>query len=198
MKKHVMKPIILIILISAMICTTININAQTGELSYNQLRKDFESPDFSYWEEVPLWRWDGDKMDKERITFQLEELSIKGIKAVCPIQRSPVRSYPESFSDEWWKTLSYVHEECERLGMRLWIYDQLGYGQYGWFEKAVAQIEDTGTSQINFESFDLAADKGLQLQIPPEGKFLEARAYQMIDGIASDEESIDIAKKIKR
>ena len=23
--------------------------------------------------------------------------------------------------------------------MRLWVYDQLGYGQYGWFEKAAAQ-----------------------------------------------------------
>lgn len=152
MKTNVMKPINLIILIAAMICTTINTNAQTDELSYNQLRKDFESPDYSYWGEVPLWWWEGESMDKERITWQLEELSAKGVKAVCPIQRSPARSYPESFSKEWWETLAFVHKECERLGMRLWVYDQLGYGQYGWFEKAAAQIENTGTSQIGFQS----------------------------------------------
>ena len=57
MKTHVMKPITLIILMAAMICTTINTNAQTDELSYNQLQKDFESPDYSYWGEVPLWWW---------------------------------------------------------------------------------------------------------------------------------------------
>jgi hypothetical protein len=52
MKKHVMKPFTLIILISVMISTTIKTNAQSDELSYNQLRKDFESPDYSYWGEV--------------------------------------------------------------------------------------------------------------------------------------------------
>jgi len=46
--------------------------------------------------------------------------------------------YPESFSKEWWEMISFVHSECKRLGMRLWLYDQLGYGQYGWFEKAAA------------------------------------------------------------
>lgn len=100
----------------------------------------------------------------ERITWQLEELSAKGVKAVYPIQRSPARSNPESFSKEWWETIAYVHKEWERLGIRLWVYDQLGYGQYGWFEKAAAQIENTGTAQINFQSIDVNSDKGIRME----------------------------------
>ena len=191
-----MKPFTLIILVFVLICTTINTNAQLSDLSYNQLRKDFESPDYSYWGEVPLWWWEADSLNKERVTWQLEKLSAKGVKAVCPIQRSPARSYPESFSKEWWETIAFVHEECERLGMRLWIYDQLGYGQYGWFEKAAAQIENTGTSQINFQSIDVISDKGIHMEMP-EGILLEVRAYQIINDTARDETSIDLANYIK-
>ncbi len=196
MKNHTMKSIILFFLISTMIGAVIKTNAQSDKLTYMELRKKFESPDYSYWGEVPLWWWEADSLDKERVTWQLEELSAKGVKAVCPIQRSPARSYPESFSKEWWETLSYVHKECQRLGMRLWVYDQLGYGQYGWFEKAAAQIENTGTFQINFQSFDVDSDKGIHMEMP-EGTLLEARAYRIINDTARDEKSMDIAKHIK-
>ncbi len=196
MKTRLAKSVFLIILISAMIGTTIRTNAQSDEQSYNQLRKDFESPDYSYWGEVPLWWWEGAKMDKERITFQLEELSKKGVKAVCPIQRSPARSNPESFSKEWWETLAFVHKECERLGMRLWVYDQVGYGQYGWFEKAAAQIENTGTSQIGFHSYDANIKKELRIKMP-DGELFDARAYLIVNDTARDEKSINIAKYIK-
>jgi hypothetical protein len=196
MRKHIIKSFALIFLISAIIGTVIKATAQSEELSYKELHKNFASPDYSYWGEVPLWWWEADSLDESRITWQLEELSGKGVKAVCPIQRSPARCHPESFSDEWWKTLSYVHKECERLGMRLWVYDQLGYGQYGWFEKAAAQIENTGTSQINFHSFEVNADnEGLRLKMP-EGILFEARAYQVINDTAWDEKSIDIAEYI--
>ncbi len=89
-------------------------------------------------------------------------------------------SYPESFSKEWWETLAFIHDECERLGMRLWVYDQLGYGQYGWFEKAAAQIENTGTSQIGFHSYDVNANKELRVKMP-DGELFEARAYQIVN-----------------
>ena len=125
---------------------------QSDEQSYEELYNNFVSPDYSYWGEVPLWWWEADTLSKERITYQLETLSAKGVKAVCPIQRSPARCFPDSFSKSWWEILAFVHDECKRLGMRLWVYDQVGYGQYGWFEKAAAQIENTGTSKINFQS----------------------------------------------
>jgi len=194
MKKSSVKYFALILFI-IVLTVAFNSNAQLNKLTYNELQEEFMSPDYSYWGEVPLWWWEADSLDKERVTWQLEKLSAKGVKAVCPIQRSPARSYPESFSKEWWETIAYVHKECERLGMRLWIYDQLGYGQYGWFEKAAAQIENTGTSQINSQSLDVSSDKGINMEMP-EGTLLEARAYQLINDTARDEKSIDVVEYI--
>ena len=195
MNNRIKNSLVLVFLISAIIGIANKSNAQSSQLSYNELKKSFASPDYSYWGEVPLWWWEADSLDKERVTWQLEALSAKGVKAVCPIQRSPARSYPESFSKEWWEMLSYVHKECERLGMRLWVYDQVGYGQYGWFEKAAAQIENTGTSQINFQTFDVNPEEGITIKIQ-EGELLEARAYPIIKDTARDELSIDIAEHL--
>jgi hypothetical protein len=50
--------------------------------------------------------------------------------------------------------------------MRLWVYDQVGYGQYGWFEKAAAQIENTGTSKINFQTYQVHAGDDFQVKMP--------------------------------
>ena len=104
MKKLTKSPFIQTFLIFVLIVTFSETNAQSGKISYTELNKNFASPDYSYWGEVPLWWWEADSLDNERITWQLEELSKKGVKAVCPIQRSPARSYPESFSKEWWET----------------------------------------------------------------------------------------------
>src|SRR5690606_17181104 len=114
------------------------IYSQVDNMSYQELLTNFKSPDYSLWGEVPLWWWEADSISKERITWELETLAAKGVKSVCPIQRSPARTYPESFSEKWWDMFEYTHKECKRLGMSLWLYDQVGYGQYGWLEKAAA------------------------------------------------------------
>ena len=45
---------------------------------------------------------------------------------------------------------AFVHGECERLGMTLWAYDQVGYGHYGWLEKAAAKAGRRSTKRIHF------------------------------------------------
>lgn len=163
---------------------------------YSDLVESFKTPDYAKWGEVPLWWWEADSLNKERVTWQLEILAAKGVKSVCPIQRSPARSFPESFSDEWWEMVKYVHSECERLGMHLWLYDQVGYGQYGWLEKAAAQVGETGTSRIKF--FTASENDGAEIRIQLErGKLLDARAYPIINDIASDAHSLDIESYVE-
>ena len=163
---------------------------------YQQLKEHFVSPDYATWGEVPLWWWEGDSLQKERVTWQLETLAAKGVKAVCPIQRTPARSFPESFSDDWWDMASFVHDECKRLGMQLWLYDQVGYGQYGWLEMAAAQVGDTGTSQIEFYSATASSGNPIQIDLKP-GKILDARAFQVIADTARDEKSVDLRNFIQ-
>jgi hypothetical protein len=99
MKKNIYR----LLLFSLLITLFFDIEAQHNSMTYEELRNTFLQPDYSYWGEVPLWWWEADSLDKERITWQLEELASKGVKAVCPIQRSPARCYPESFSEPWWE-----------------------------------------------------------------------------------------------
>ena len=162
--------------------------------SYEQLRAGFEKPDHARWGEVPLWWWEGDRLEKDRVRWQLQTLAAKGVKAVCPIQRSPGRCYPSSFSPEWWTMFEFVHAECKRLGMALWAYDQLGYGHYGWLEMAAAQASDPDTRQVKFLSEVGTADESIHIDLP-EGTLLAARAYPVAgkkDEHADDGRSIDV------
>ncbi|MBQ9945266.1 MAG: hypothetical protein IJO68_01930 [Clostridia bacterium] len=97
------------------------------------------SPDRRFGE-VPFYWWNGDPLDKKRLTSQLEELSDKGIAGVqinyahlnkggedsLPYggHGKSIPGTPEQFSEEWWEFFSYAAKECERLGM------SIGMGDY--------------------------------------------------------------------
>ncbi len=170
--------------------------SQQGAVTYDQVREAFANPDHARWGEVPLWWWEGDRIDKDRVRWELETLAAQGVKSVCPIQRSPARCDPASFTPEWWEMFTYVHQECQRLGMSLWAYDQIGYGHYGWLEKAAAKTQDPRTGRVVFLTADATPEQPAQLKLP-KGKLLGARAFRIIDGIAGDENSVDLAREIQ-
>jgi len=163
---------------------------------YAELRRQFENPDHARWGEVPLWWWEGERMTRERVTWQLETLAAKGVKAVCPIQRSPGRCDPQSFDPDWWELLGVVNRECQRLGMTLWAYDQVGYGHYGWLEKAAAKVQDPTTSRVEFQTVDASGGETVRLELP-EGTLLGARAYSVVDGQPIDDSSRDIVSAVR-
>ena len=170
--------------------------AEDAVATYRQLREQFASPDHARWGEVPLWWWEGDRLTEERVRWQLETLAAGGVKSVCPIQRSPGRCDPQSFSREWWEMLEFVHGECRRLGMTLWAYDQVGYGHYGWLEKAAAQTRDVRTARLVFLSAEGEAPQPIRLELP-DGKLLGARAYPITGGVAEDNRSVPIRSASK-
>ena len=176
---------VITLLLSVMFTFFINLSFLKADEpdSYEQLKKGFQDPDPARWGEVPLWWWEGAPLSKERITWQLETLAEKGVKSVCPIQRSPGRCDPKSFSPEWWDMLEYAHKECKRLGMSLWAYDQVGYGHYGWLEKAAAKIKDSPLKQIEFISREVDGNATITLDLP-SGELLGAGAYEMEAGQA--------------
>lgn len=181
-------PVATLVLIAA-IALTLDSAAQEQVLTYEELYRGFESPDHARWGEVPLWWWEGEPMTRERITAELETLASEGVKAVCPIQRSPGRCNPQSFSPEWWDLFAYTNAECKRLGMALWAYDQVGYGHYGWLEKAAAHVGDARTRR----ALTITVEGSGPLQVDlPEGEVLSLRAYPLVNGIALDAESLDL------
>ncbi len=172
---------------------TVSLNAR----NYDELKKQFQKPDHATWGEVPLWWWEGAPMTRGMVTAELEELASKGVKAVCPIQRSPGRCDPASFTPEWWEMLAHVHKECRRLGMKLWVYDQVGYGHYGWLEKAAATLPENNTLRVAFVQAAAEGGKEAQLALPEDGHVLFARAYPVENNTRSDAHSIDLTKKVQ-
>ena len=129
-----------------------------SRVRYDQLRAEFGSPDHARWGEVPIWWWNGEEIRKDRLTWQWEALAAQGVKAVCPIESSENCS-PRFFSPEWWELFQQVHQECERLGMSLWLYDQVGYGDYGWFDKALEHVQGGDpTLYLNPQAADALID----------------------------------------
>ena len=87
------------------------------------LYEDFLNPPREYGE-VPFWWWSGDRLDKERIGRQLEQLHSKGVAGTqvnyCHLRSGgwvtmPVE--PEIFSEEWWDIFAYAAKKSHELGM---------------------------------------------------------------------------------
>ncbi|MFC4987816.1 glycosyl hydrolase [Saliphagus infecundisoli] len=93
----------------------------------SELRAGFRTPPAAEYGNVPFWWWDGDELDEQRLTDQLETLKEQGVEAVCFEQKYP-HGPPEGpqvayFSEEWWGYMEHVVAECDRLDMALWIHD---------------------------------------------------------------------------
>jgi len=169
--------------------------------SYAELASGFASPDHGRWGEVPLWWWEAAPMTEERVTWQLETLKEQGVEAVCPIQRSPARSQPSSFIPAWWDMFDHAHAQADSLGMRMWAYDQVGYGHYGWLEMAAARVgdqaSDTNTRKMDVHIVEGRAGEPIRLDLPTDGEVLGARAYPLKnDTLASDDGSRDVRSAV--
>ena len=96
------------------------------------LREGFANPPSGYGE-VPFWWWTGEKLDVERLNWQLDELKKKGISGVqVNYAHQDVRNEvqpnwltfpnePEVLTDEWFSVFDQVREHCRELGMGIGI-----------------------------------------------------------------------------
>ncbi len=70
---------------------------------------------------VSMWFW-CDDMRKDEITFQLEEFKKQGMNDV--FVNAVWGIGVEYLSDEYFEYVKYCVDECKRLGMNYWIYDE--------------------------------------------------------------------------
>ncbi|MBQ2758590.1 MAG: hypothetical protein IJE93_02360 [Clostridia bacterium] len=113
----------------------------------------FLTPNDKYGE-VPFYWWGGDKLDRERLSKQLQLLKEKGIAGIQinyshQYSRYSTEPYgghgksiegePEQFSEEWWDFFSYAAKECEKLGMGIGVGDYtLAWIGNGFFTDRIA------------------------------------------------------------
>ncbi len=125
------------------------------------------APDRSFGE-VPFYWWTGDRLDKARLTAQLEALAAKGVAGVQVNYAHRDRggeenlSYggagrtidgdPMPFSEEWWDIFAYAAHECERLGMGIGVGDYtLAWIGNGFFTDRIAATPGMNAREMTCE-----------------------------------------------
>ena len=125
------------------------------------------SPDRTYGE-VPFYWWTGDKLDKARLTDQLEALAAKGVAGVQVNYAHRVgggeenlpyggagRTFdgdPMPFSEEWWELFGHAARECERLGMGVGVGDYtLAWIGNGFFTDQIAATPGMNAREMSCE-----------------------------------------------
>ncbi len=150
----------------------------------------FRNPPPGYGE-VPFWWWTGDKLDADRMIWQIRQLHAKGISGVqvnyshfdTPgwlTENDP----PDLFTDEWWDVYSRISQECGRLDMGI------GLSTYtiDWPRGAKNLFYHLFYSKPELNAIQLEVGKRQRLRggetktVPCSGGQFAARAYRIGDG----------------
>lgn len=93
----------------------------------------FERPSVRYGP-VPLWWWSGERLDPERLRWQMEQLIQQGVWQAVVMNLAPtgplygaLADDPPFMSEEWWAIFGRVCADAEELGFQVWLYDQIGF-----------------------------------------------------------------------
>ncbi|MFA7343364.1 MAG: glycosylhydrolase-like jelly roll fold domain-containing protein [Terrimicrobiaceae bacterium] len=97
------------------------------------LRKIFSEPPREF-SPVPIWWWSGERLELDRLLWQLDQLVAGGIYNVIILNLAPAGPLygkdaddPPFMSEEWWVLFLAVCGHAKKLGARIWFYDQIGF-----------------------------------------------------------------------
>jgi hypothetical protein len=97
------------------------------------IRKRFSQADPNFGP-LPFWWWSAEEITAERIRWQLQKFRSGGLRNIGIINIAPtgpqygsVSDNPVHYSERWWTMFEVALREAERLGMRLYFYDQIGF-----------------------------------------------------------------------
>ncbi len=145
----------------------------------------FQRPDRSFFP-TPIWWWSGERLDADRLRWQLERLVAGGAKNFVIMNLLPEvpdigksRDDPALFSEEWWGFFEGVCEDAKELGASLWLYDQIGHGGANLLGEAT--LRHPSASGRALERVVVEVEGSGTIECPPAGEPLAA-AFVAADG----------------
>ncbi len=151
--------------------------------SYSKLLELFRRPTLAYSDFV-TWFWETGELDKERLTWQLEELKKKGVGGTWYYPRyldgERYGTQPAYFSEEWWEFFRHSVAEHERLGLEAWFSGWEGreYWQDLLRSERAARPELEGRRLVIHEARSHSS-RAMQLDVPTGETVLAAEAYRL-------------------
>ncbi|AXB41756.1 hypothetical protein [Amycolatopsis albispora] len=83
---------------------------------------------------LPIWWWSGAKVTGARLREQMERLAGQGVRQAVVLCLAPtgpmfgsVADDPPFLSPQWIELFDGACADAERIGFRLWLYDQIGF-----------------------------------------------------------------------
>ncbi|HID08373.1 MAG TPA: hypothetical protein EYP10_14635, partial [Armatimonadetes bacterium] len=181
--------------LTAVLCILHLSEGATTATNWQQLKLAFRKPHVIY-RPVPLWWWDGEPLERERIGWQLGQLKSQGVMQVCVIYLTPNAGVPPYFSEDWWRIFTWMVKRASKLGMRVWFYDQIGFGGAGWHQRVRKLHPEFRGLMLNKVESD-ARGSEVTLVMPEGAEFISAYAYPVIGGILDVQRAINLSDKIQ-
>ena len=89
------------------------------------------NPEFS---PVPIWWWSGEELEIGRMLWQIDQLGAQGVHNAVILNLAPtgpmhgaLSDAPHMLTDEWWGIWDAICVHAQKVGMRFWFYDQIGF-----------------------------------------------------------------------
>lgn len=143
------------------------------------------------------WWWHGSAVDKEGLTYNLEEFARKGmggfeITPIYGVQGNEANDIPY-LSDKWMEMLRHVTDESNRLGLQPEMNNGTGWPFGG---PEVTEVESA--QKLIIEKWNVAPGKKLSVRIEPQDEkqrpFATVEKVMAVDG----DTRIDITDKLKK
>ena len=142
--------------------------------------KQFVSPE-SFFMPGYFWSWN-DNMTKDIFSEQLTDMSRHGALTVCPLPipkefrpvNMPTRMEPDYLTPAYLDLFRFAAEQCKRLNMKMWLYDEGGWPSGTCLGRVVKQNPSLVRQMLSRQL--LTPEKGSEIIIPSD--CLSAFLYQ--------------------
>ncbi|MDE6561411.1 MAG: glycosyl hydrolase family 2 [Muribaculaceae bacterium] len=143
------------------------------------------------------WWWQGSAVDKDGLTYNLEEFARQGmggfeITPIYGVQGNEANDIPY-LSEKWMEMLRHVTDESRRLGLQ----PEMNNGT-GWPFGGPEVTENESAQKLIIEKWNVAPGKKLAVKIEPQDE--KQRAVATVEKImaVNGDTRIDITNKLKK
>jgi len=167
-------------------------------MSIQALAAGFQNPPPSF-QPIPFWWWTGERLDLDRLAWELDQLQAKGISsAVISYNHHPDGAPdvgdPPVYSKAWWELLGQVLALCEARGMTL------GFQDYCLLKPRLAEISaahpDVRGAELRHTRTVAPDGATVNVGAPEGARILEAIAFPSPDGAACRNGCIDLTETV--
>src|SRR5581483_10333822 len=120
----------------------------------------FQDPDPRF-SPAPIWWWSGEKLEINRLRWQMDQLKSMGIHNLVILNLAPNGALfgceaddPAFLSEDWWRIFEQVCDHARDIGTFIWFYDQIGFSGANYQAELVAAHPEFSAEKLRIVSVE--------------------------------------------